>query len=265
LSKLSPDAKRRIEKLRCGWLLVNRRVAREDPDQDKSCKACSPGNLVEETVDHILQCQHQLRRDALHDRFAGMSKTFRSWKTSHLIIVALRAGALAWIDGNPAPEIGTLHLPKTPLGQLVHKAYVEQTSLGWNLLFRGFWTISWRTAQEYECSHCPFTLDFQENGASWAGRAQMWMFDLFEVAWGLRNATEHGADPDTQRMIRLGKAERAIRRLYRAIDELPSHERFPVSDPMEDLLATTVSTQERWVSLTEAYLPKVFKRIKKQD
>jgi hypothetical protein len=33
---------------------------------------------------------------------------------------------------------------------------------------------------------------------------------------------------------------------------------------MEDLLATTVSTQERWVSLTEAYLPKVFKRLKKQ-
>jgi hypothetical protein len=117
---------------------------------------------------------------------------------------------LAWIDGNPAPAVGTLHLPKTPLGQLVHKAYVEQTSLGWNLLFRGFWTISWRTAQEYEYSHCQFTLEFQHNGASWAGRAQMWMFDLFEVAWGLRNTTEHGVDPATQRMIRLAKAERAI-------------------------------------------------------
>jgi hypothetical protein len=151
------------------------------------------------------------------------------------------------------------------LGELVHQAYVEQTSLGWNLLFRGIWTISWRTAQEYEYSHCQFTLDFQDNGASWAGRAQMLMFDLFEVARGLCNATEHGADPDTQRMIRLAKAERAIRRLYRAIDELPSHERFPFSDPMEDLLAANVSTQERWVSLTEAFLPIAFKRIKKQD
>jgi hypothetical protein len=194
-----------------------------------------------------------------------MYKTFRSWKTSHLIIDALRAGALAWIDGNPAPAVGTLHLPDSPLGHLVHKAYVEQTSLGWNLLFRGFWTISWRTAQEYEFSNCPFELGFQYNGASWAGRAQMWMFDLFEVAWGLRNAPENGADPETQRMIRLAKAERAIRRLYRAIDELPPHERFPFSDPMEDLLATTASTQERWVSLTEAYPPKVFKRLKKQE
>jgi hypothetical protein len=100
-------------------------------------------------------------------------------ESSHLI-------ALAWIDGNPAPVVGTLHLPDSPLGKLVDKAYVEQTSLGWNLLFRGFWTISWRTAQKYD-SHCQFTLDFQDNGASWAGRAQMWMFDLFELAWGLRD------------------------------------------------------------------------------
>jgi hypothetical protein len=92
----------------------------------------------------------------------------------------------------------------------------------------------------------------------------MWMFDLFELAWGLRNDTEHGTDPETQCMIRLAKVERAIRHLYHAIDELPSHERFPFSDPIEDLLATTASTQERWVSDTEAYLPKDFKRIKNQ-
>jgi hypothetical protein len=92
----------------------------------------------------------------------------------------------------------------------------------------------------------------------------MWMFDLLDLAWGLRNDNEHGADPETQRMIRLVKAERAIRRLYCAIDELPSHERFPFSEPMEDILAKTASTQERWVSDTEAYLPKAFKRIKNQ-
>jgi hypothetical protein len=111
LSKLSPDAKRRIQKLRCGCLPVNRRVSREDPDRQNGCKSCSPGNLVEETVDHILQYPHQLRRDAMHDRFVGTSKTFRSCKTSHLIIDALRPGALAWIAGNPAPAVGTLHLP----------------------------------------------------------------------------------------------------------------------------------------------------------
>jgi hypothetical protein len=66
-------------------------------------------------------------------------------------------------------------------------------------------------------------------------------------------------------MIRLAKAERAIRRLYRAGEILPSCEKFPFSDPMEDLFATTVSTQEYWVSHTEAYLPKAWRRIKKQE
>jgi hypothetical protein len=76
----------------------------------------------------------------------------------------------------------------------------------------------------------------------------MWMFELFDLldlAWRLRNANEHGADHEIQRMIRLVKAERAIRHLYRAIETSPSHERFPFSDPMEDVLAKTTSTQER--------------------
>jgi hypothetical protein len=60
LSKLSSDAKRRIQKLRCGLLPVN--------------KSCSPSNLVEERVDHIFSCPHQIRRDAMH--FEGMTKTF---------------------------------------------------------------------------------------------------------------------------------------------------------------------------------------------
>jgi hypothetical protein len=86
----------------------------------------------------------------------------------------------------------------------------------------------------------------------------MWTFELLDLAWGLRNDNGHG-------MIRLVKAERTIRRLYRAIDTLPSHERFPCSDPMEDILAKNASTQERWATDTGAYLPKAFKRIKKKE
>jgi hypothetical protein len=47
------------------------------------------------------------------------------------------------------------------------------------------------------------------------------MFDLFDLAWGLRNADEHGVDHETQRMIRLAKCERAIRRLYHSGESLP--------------------------------------------
>jgi hypothetical protein len=70
------------------------------------------------------------------------------------------------------------------MGQLVRKAYVEQTSLGRNLLVRGFWSISWRKAQDYEFSQSPFHRGQTDNGESRACLAQVWMFDLFDLAWG---------------------------------------------------------------------------------
>ena len=150
------------------------------------------------------------------------------------------------------------------MGRLVHQAYVEQTSLRWNLLFRGFWTISWRKAQEYEFSHSPFARGHTDNGISWAGRAQAWMFNLFDLAWGLRNADEHGVDLETQRMIRLAKCERAIRRLYHTSESLPPHERHPFRDGMDDVFSKSLSQQERWVTMTEDFLIGVMRRLKVQ-
>jgi hypothetical protein len=53
---------------------------------------------------------------------------------------------------------------KASLGDLISRAYIEQRSLGWNVLFRGFWPISWRHAQEYEFAASPYHRGFQDNG-----------------------------------------------------------------------------------------------------
>jgi hypothetical protein len=89
------------------------------------------------------------------------------------------------------------------------------------------------------------------------------MFDLFDMAWGLRNDDEHGAKPETQSTICLAKCERAIRRLYYAGESLPLHERHPFRDPLEDVLSKPLCDQERWISMTEAYLPAAQRRVKK--
>jgi hypothetical protein len=91
------------------------------------------------------------------------------------------------------------------------------------------------------------------------------MFDLFDLAWGMQNADEHGADLETQRLIRLAKCERAIRSLYRDGDLLPHHERHPFRDTIEDVLSKSLCNQERWVTLTEEYLPGATKRAKDQQ
>jgi hypothetical protein len=91
------------------------------------------------------------------------------------------------------------------------------------------------------------------------------MFDLFDLAWGLRNADEHGVDLETQSIIRLARCERAIRRLYHIGALLPLHERHPFRDPMEDVLSKSLCRQESWIRMTEDYLPAAKRRVAEQQ
>ena len=260
-SKLRPATHSRIEKLRCGWLPVNSRESRIDPDRLPCCSACSVLDLVPETVDHLYRCTATHRRRAIRERFASFHSHFREMKTHKLLIHAIQTGALAWIEGNPAPPIESLSLPDSVFGRLVAQAYTEQSSLGWNVLLRGFWTKTWRAAQDMEFQRITCR-ERQDNGERWAGRAQLWFYDLFEYIWGLRNADEHGSDAETERLIRRTKCERAIRRLYTRGSDLPPVERHPFRDSMEDLLARSIADQELWITKTEACLQKAFQRAR---
>ena len=263
VSRLRGAAARRIQKLRCGWLPVNSRESRIDPDRLDGCSSCSTVNLIPETVDHVFQCNAIGRKKALRDRLATLHYDFRKWKTSELLIQALTLGATAWAEGNEIPSVLSLHLPDTVLGRLIARAYVDQTSLGWHVLFRGFWANSWRHAQEHQFS-ISRGRERQDTGDRWARQVQSWFIKLFELLWGLRNEHEHGAEPETQRLIRLAKCERAIRRLYHKGEELPYCERTPFRDPIEVLLQCSVPDQELWISKTEGYLPRALKRVRRR-
>ena len=263
-SKLCGDSASRVQKLRCGWLPINSREARIDPDRLPGCAACSTTAVsVAETVDHLFQCTERSRRRAVAERFEALHDEFRAWKTSEIIISTIRAGAMAWVEGKATPSLSSLNLPDTTLGRLTAKAYLDQTLLGWNALFRGFWASSWRLAQEHQFTCYPIR-EKHDTGDRWAGLAQSWFISLFELLWGLRNENEHGVDSETQLLIRLATCERAIRRLYNKSEELPDGERHPFRTPMEELLQTTVHDQELWIKKTEDYLPKAFRRARKR-
>jgi hypothetical protein len=158
--------------------------------------------VVPETVDHIFQCPAPARRQAIIERFKGLFTYLRGMKTATSLISAMQIGALVWIEQrNPpsAPSVDALEVPDNGLGTLVRQAYMEQTALGWNSLFRGFWAKSWRLAQEEQfCLY--WSREMNDTGERWAGRAQMWFFDTFELVWHLRNNDKHGSDCDTQRL-----------------------------------------------------------------
>jgi hypothetical protein len=142
-------------------------------------------------------------------------------KTSKSLIAAIQCGAMAWVEQREPPAADSLVLPANRLGDLIRKAYVEQTSLGWNVLFRGFWTSSWRLAQE-EQFRMYRSRELNDTGERWAANAQMWFFETFEVLWAIRNEAEHGNSRETERLICLTKCDRAVRRLYEKGEDLPT-------------------------------------------
>jgi ribonuclease HI len=171
--KLRPEMAQRIQRLRCGWLPVNTRESRSDPDRVSGCSACSTANLVPETVNHVFQCTAPSRRTALLARFSSFVANFRSRKTSKSLIAALQAGATAWAKQRELPTVDSLNLPENRLGNLIWQAYTEQTSLGWNVLFRGFWVTAWQLAQEEQ--FCMYrSWEVQDTGEIWAAHSQLW-------------------------------------------------------------------------------------------
>ena len=261
--KLSKGTTRRIQKLRCGWLPVNHREARHDPDQPPGCVACSPTGLIDETVDHIFQCQSQARKSAAAEHFTRFKANLRELKTAHCIIDALQAGATAWLKGDEIPSVESLTFPDSDIGTMTKQAFIDQTSLGWNVLFRGFCANSWRLAQEIQF-RSNRSQERQDTGERWAGKVQLWFINFFESMWGLRNEGQHGLDAETQRLVRSTKCERAIRRLYAIGLELPQYEQHPFRCGIDDLLQKAVADQELWILQTERYLPKCLRRIRRR-
>jgi hypothetical protein len=82
---------------------------------------------------------------------------------------------------------------------------------------------------------------------------------MFDLACGLRNDDGHGADLETQRMIRLATCERAIRRLYHAGESLLHHENIPFVTRWRHY-----SPNLSALSMTEEFLLAAMRRVKVQ-
>jgi hypothetical protein len=171
--------------------------------------------------------------------------------------VALQAGAMAWAEQREPPSTESLNLPENQLGNLIWQAYAEQTSLGWNVLYRGFWVSSWRLAQE-EQFRMYRSREIHDTGEIWAAHAQLWFSDTFETLRASRNKAEHGKYRDTEWLIRVTKCDRAVQRLYDKGEDLPYAEQHPFCNPIDDLLQQPVQMHELWIDKTTAFYAKHF-------
>jgi len=268
IAKFSEAGKRRIQKLRCGWLPTNSRLKRYQAnceDVSQYCSACAPS--TDETNDHVFQCPSHERRKTTTNELHELRKKLKEWHTSKDVTHAMITGALHWLRGEDAPPVESLALTDSVVGHLTRDAYSEQTTLGWRTFFRGFWSTKWRQAQDAHLIAKEIS-DTQEHqgprrltGATWALKAQSWFFSYFEKIWNIRNRQEHGEDEATQRRISLEKCARTIRAMYRKNQELPHGEKHAFKDDIESILGKTLSAQELWITLTKPLLMKALRRV----
>ena len=256
----SVAATRRARKLRNGWLPVNQRVALCNQDHSSSCLSCSNSQLTVETIDHLFWCSAPERITIVVNRISNLLTDFGKWKTDASVSAAVLTGVKAWLSQVSIPSVQSLDLPDTQVGKFVEKAYHEQGLIGWNLLFRGFWSKSWRLAQETALIEVP-NRSFTDNGESWARLVQKWFFDLFEEVWSLRNVVQHGRDITAQEEIRHKQLSITVRRLYRQGSKLPFTERLPFQEDLESLLSRPARDLEHWVNLTTSFLPNAYRRV----
>jgi hypothetical protein len=89
-----------------------------------------------------------------------------------------RLFACAWIEEQAIPDV-RVESTGFHFGKPVHQAYVEQTSLGWNLCSEdsGHVLASSTGIRIFSEQSSP---GYRDNGESWSGQAQAWMFDLFD-------------------------------------------------------------------------------------
>jgi hypothetical protein len=261
ISRLDSANLTRVQKLRCGWLPVNRRLSREDPDRMAGCAACRPVDSVDKTVDHVLQCLSPVRRGLLTERLSSFTATLREWKTAPIICQILSAAAHHWIL-TPWDDF-EFHVPDdTPSRQLVLSAIKAQAEIGWGLMFRGFLSSDWRRIQDAFFAQRTGISGKLDTGQHCARQLVSWYFETFHIAWFQRNLDEHGSNKFGQHVILKARIARTIRRLYAIGESFPDHERHPIcKDSIETILDATLHLQELWIARSEAYILRARKRI----
>ena len=268
IAKLNESGKRRIQKLRCGWLPTNSRlnmIQMEYEDVSPYCSACAPE--TSETIDHVLQCPSHARRQATQAQFTDLRDKLSDWNTPEHVTRAIIEGATHWLRGETVPAVGDLHLPDCEVGTTVKRAYLEQTCLGWQTFFRGFWSVTWGKAHDAHIRAQDLTEQREHHksrrltGDIWAAKAQHWIFSYFETIWKIRNRQEHGDDDETQRRISLDKCNRRIRAMYAQNAALPDGEQHSFKHDIETLLQKTLADQELWIAITTPILLKALRRV----
>lgn len=174
---------------------------RNNPHLPHECPTC---NTPQETNNHLLVCSHGNRSQWQKDTIRKATQ-YASASVDPYLLDILRDGLLRFhrqIDLIPQS-----HYPAR-YASLIH----SQNNIGWDQLYRGRWSLEWRSHQDAFMVNNPQRC--QLSGNDWIRGIGRLLIDQWLHLWKLRNEDRHGNDQAYHSILRERTIHAELRELY---------------------------------------------------
>ena len=158
----------------------------------------------------------------------------------------LVTGLHHWLQDTPDP-------PVSPFSQY-DSLLASQSSIGWNQLIFGRWSVRWQEHQYRYLQQRNIPLTVHNHGPGWSSRIINLIWNHCHDAWITRNQTLHGHDQQTRQTARLHQAQYRIRALYGVRNQCSrfARDRWFYSSPEEHFQRVTCASHlENWLAVNE--------------
>lgn len=254
IRRLAPGDRRRIIQLRCGWLPINKRLAKFMPDREPACPRCNDDSVTE-SVEHLLICP--LSAPAITTFIKNTLDThLRREQTYHPLRTALTIGLLHWVNHPDSP----LDWDETHFPAEVNHAIRDQELIGWGSMLRGFCATAWNHAQHLHYGTLPRAK--HATGPLWSMRLVQCLFQFFFDNWKHRNGAVHGATEAEQLAIQSAALRTAIEHQFTFFDVLLPADRVEIFGALtvHKILRSTRRAQADFIAFAKDCMPSALAR-----
>jgi hypothetical protein len=128
----------------------------------------------------------------------------------------------------------------------------EQTSIGWNNLLRGKFSVELTFLQQQYCTSRHITMTHSQR--QWLSKLLRTMWSRIHTLWLARNADRHGRTSKAKNQASLQQAHRTIRSLYPLKDQALPEDRDLFYDDVEAHLQQPLRELNAWVSVHQGLI-----------
>ena len=205
---------------------------------------------TEETNAHVYCCSNL---DAIKQRksdWLALWKILHRNKTATIIEQTWRQ-FLQPIIALPRGDsiVDTIPITHGEVSAILQKAIQEQTTIGWNKLLVGLWSVNWKLLQDL--IDCNNPNKPKRAASNWMNTAMHQFLKFSMRCWKTRNQAVHGITRQEQLQTTLQHARDRITAIYNDPPELAPRYRASLAVPLEHRLQMSLTAAEHWLSLID--------------